>query len=239
MTDQQRPAIAYRRVSTGEQALSIDAQLPRIAEYVAIHGYELVAVYTDNGVSGGQYPSDREQCGKALADLHAGKADTLICTTHDRLSRSLDVLTLYRELAAAGVTVRFTDEPDPTLETPEDFLTLAVKHAVAEYTLLKISDQTRKALAERKRQGMRLGRPTSAATQAAIPVAVPLREQGATLQDIADLLNDDGYRTARGKPFTTSTVRNVLRTHELDESARRRRHEHRPTGEDVDTGAIR
>ena len=102
-----------------------------------------------------------------------------------------------------------------------------VAHLVAEYTAARIGAATKAALADRKRRGARLGRPVSPATASVAAEAVTLRRQGATLEDIADVLNASGRRTASGKPWSVSTVRNALRSAELDAEA----DAHRPTME--------
>ena len=100
-----------------------------------------------------------------------------------------------------------------------------VAHLVAEYTAARIGAATRVALADRKRRGVRLGRPVSAATAAVAAEAVTLRRQGGTLKDVAEVLNSAGHTTATGKPWSVSTVRNALRSAELDAEAEA----HRPT----------
>ena len=46
-------AIGYSRVSTDDQALSVDAQRARLERWCAERHMELVAVYEDIGISGG------------------------------------------------------------------------------------------------------------------------------------------------------------------------------------------
>src|SRR5439155_13324110 len=79
-----------------------------------------------------------------------------------------------------------------------------------------IGERTKAGLAEAKRRGVRLGRPRSL-PDAVVQRIVTERQQGASLQAIADRLTDDGIAGAQGgRRWYASTVRAVL------QSARRR-----------------
>jgi hypothetical protein len=79
---------------------------------------------------------------------------------------------------------------------------------------------TREALAERKRQGMRLGRPSKVPYEVRRRIA-ELRVRGFTLQAIANELNAASEPTASGRTgcWGTSSVQSALATHALDREA--------------------
>ena len=69
--------VGYARVSTDEQAtsgLGLDAPEAAIRAEVDRRGWELVAVVTDGGVSGGKAPADRPRFAQVLEMLATGKA---------------------------------------------------------------------------------------------------------------------------------------------------------------------
>ncbi|HEV7254693.1 MAG TPA: recombinase family protein [Mesorhizobium sp.] len=109
--------------------------------------------------------------------------------------------------------------------------------ALAEKERRLISERTRAALARRKRQGTRLGNPTSPAEAAAKGRQVSQQEAEAfarsvlliiravqrsgttSLRGIASAQNVRGIRTARGGTWQVSNVRNVLKRAQLLDGA--------------------
>lgn len=71
--------------------------------------------------------------------------------------------------------------------------------------------RTKDALAERKRQGVVLGGRRHITSDEAAAKVVLLRNDGLTLQQVADRLNADEVPTALGGRWHASTVRSVLR----------------------------
>src|SRR5207248_9344249 len=76
----------------------------------------------------------------------------------------------------------------------------AMAHVLATFAQFErrlIGQRTREALAVKKRQGVRLGRPQSIAPTLARRIR-SLRSRGMTLQAICDKLNSEGVPTPRG-----------------------------------------
>ena len=74
----------------------------------------------------------------------------------------------------------------------------------------RISERTREALAVKRAQGVRLGRPSALPAEIAARI-VTERESGSSLRLIADGLTRDGIATAQGgRAWHASTVRKVL-----------------------------
>jgi DNA invertase Pin-like site-specific DNA recombinase len=83
----------------------------------------------------------------------------------------------------------------------------------------RIAERTREALAAKKRQGERLGRP-SGLPQRVLRWIEERRNGGASLQRIADELTDRGVPTSAGRPrWHAATVRQALLTIGLDREA--------------------
>jgi DNA invertase Pin-like site-specific DNA recombinase len=214
-------AAAYLRVSTGEQADSgagLQAQLATVTAAAAARGWELVAVFTDAGVSGSVPAERRPELSAALELLDTGGADLLVTAKGDRLARSVVGLTglLERVKRSAWSLVVLDTDVDTTTATGQ--LVAQLMGCVAEWERNVIAERTRAALAARKAAGMRLGRPVTMPAETRAQVA-ELRERGLTLQQVADQLTADGVPTARGGRWYPSTVAGVLRSLKLDSEA--------------------
>ena len=152
--------IGYVRVSTDEQAVSglgLTAQRQAIEAEAQRRGLPLVAVHEDAGISGKSLA--RPGLTDALADLDAGRGTVLIVSKLDRLSRSVHDATgllLRAERAGWGI-VALDANVDTT--TPQGAAMTQVLAVFAELERRLIGQRTRDALAVRKAQGVKLGRP--------------------------------------------------------------------------------
>lgn len=208
--------IAYYRVSTdrqGRSGLGLDAQRAAVAAYVAGQG-ELAAEFTE--VESGKRHDNRPQLAAALVACRKQKA-ILVIARLDRLARNVHFISGLMESKVEFVAV---DIPDANR------FTLHMMAAFAEHEREMISQRTKDALAVVKARGTKLGNPRPAAAAALAAAAVSrkadifagplrpmletMRQQGKTLQAIADELNTRGIKTARGNMWQPQTVKNVL-----------------------------
>lgn len=84
--------------------------------------------------------------------------------------------------------------------------------SLAEYERELIGQRTREALAIKKQQGVRLGRPSTLKPQVLKRIKRE-RAGGLTLQAISDGLNADGVPTGQGgSEWRPSSIRAVLKT---------------------------
>lgn len=221
-------AVLYVRVSTAQQAgegHSLDAQRDRLAEYATAHGLHVVELIEDGGESGADL--DRPGFARVLELVAAGAVDVLIATKADRIARSLrDLLNLVAELDRHGVAITLADEDFDTA-TPAGELTVQIRGAVAQYERALIRQRTREGLAAAKRKGIRLGKPPVGFTVTGGELApraddpryllglraLAMRDEGATLQQIADTFTAEGITSPLGRPYLPTTVRTLLKGH--------------------------
>jgi DNA invertase Pin-like site-specific DNA recombinase len=228
--------ISYIRVSTDKQArsgLGLEAQETAIRRYLEGCGGTLLEEYRE-AESGKR--SDRPELRKAL-DRCKELGATLLIAKLDRLARNVHFISGLME---SGVDFVACDMP-----TKNRFM-LHVYAAMGEEEGRLISERTRAGLAERRRKGLPLGSaarvgPMTAAMEAAwfrcmetrrTQMAEVAREfldlvgkqvqtlysEGWTLQQVADRMNNQGYRTARGARWTRVQVMRVLRQLGVDTS---------------------
>ena len=173
-------AVAYTRASTEEQAtsgLGLAAQRATIATAVLGKGGTIVA----------------------------GTADTLVVAKLDRLGRSAyDVLGIAQRAEREGWALVVLDLGLDTT-TPVGRFTLTILAGVAQLERDLIRQRTREALAAKKARGERVGRPPELDPEVVARV-LHLR-QTMTLREVADVLNHEGVPSARGGPWSASTVR--------------------------------
>jgi len=220
--------IVYYRVSTPKQdkrkgseirftGLGLEAQRTMVARFPK--NGPVLQEYTE--VETGKRV-DRPELLKAIAHAKATNSILLIAKL-DRLARNV---AFTANLMDSDVEFICCDHPSATR------LTLHILAAVAEEESRLISERTKAALAEAKKQGVKLGsaRPghwdgkergwkkavaaakekSKRAMAAQYEILVPiLREQraaGQTMAQIRDWLNERGFKTTRKMPFTEGRV---------------------------------
>lgn len=201
----------YVRVSTAGQGLSVERQGHAInAE--AIRRRVQVCVHADNGSSGRLPPDRRPGLREVLAELQQGRADGLIVAKLDRLGRSVaDVADVVDRAMAQGWSLVVLD-PALDLTTAAGRLTAHVLGAVAEMEAELVAERTAAIVEMKREQGKSLGGRPSQLPDNVVGRIVAEREQGATLQAIADGLNADGIPTGQGgAEWRPSSVAAVLK----------------------------
>ena len=204
-------ALAYVRVSTSEQAeqgASLAAQEAALVEAAERKGYR-VEVVREEGKSGKSL-SGRPAMTSALARLKAGEASALYAQRLDRLSRSVSDFAHLLDLAKKqGWAVAVLDA-DVDTTTPSGELLVNILASAAQYERRIIQARTRDALAQRRREGVRLGRPSLLPSHLVSRITSQ-RAEGLSLRAIAEGLNGEGVPTAhKGAKWHASTVSKVL-----------------------------
>lgn len=211
--------IGYIRVSTEGQAtegVSLEAQRQRIAQWCELNEGELEHIYEDAGISG---KTVNQRPGLLAALAAATKGKVLVVYSFSRLARSTrDMLDIADRLTVAKADlVSISERFDTT--TAAGKLMFRMLAVLAEFERDIISERTKAALAVRKAQGVKLGSPRPRAGGAVLTARARKRDMpllkaagtAGTLAERAARLNAAGHRTARGKPFTASTVLRMLR----------------------------
>ena len=208
--------VTYYRVSTAKQGhsgLGLAAQQSAAQQFARSQDGVIVEAFTD--VESGK-KDDRRQLEAAIARCKAGGYVLLIAKL-DRLSRNVGFIFQLRD---SGVAFQAADMPEANT------LTIGILATLAQHERELISERTKKALAEKKRQGHRLGKPenltdearslgrqvrklnaqTHPANTRAAELARLYRSLGYTWEAIADRLNAMNLTTRYGKHYRASTV---------------------------------
>jgi DNA invertase Pin-like site-specific DNA recombinase len=215
-----KQAVQYRRVSTSEQGksgLGLDAQANTIANFCKAEGLEVVAEFQD--VASGKLPlTGRPGLTAALAKA-AKLGCPVVVSKLDRLSRDVAFISGLMSRGVPFIVAELGVDTDPFI--------LHLFAALSEKERNLISQRTKEALAQKKRDGVKLGNRMNiaeaqakggAATRAVclefsarmIPTVKALIDGGKSLNAIAAQLNNTGTPTMRGGRWTAKAVSRVV-----------------------------
>ncbi len=210
--------ITYYRVSTskqGESGLGLKAQ--KEAVNIFLKGVDPIAEFTD--IESGKNNQRPELLKAITACLEC--SGTLLIAKLDRLSRNVAFIS---KLMETGVKFVCCDMPDATN------LTIHIFAALAQWERERISTRTKEALKQVVLNGKKLGSPQNLTQEARLKgvlrikslaseninnkrakeTAIALKENGLNLLQIADRLNNNGFKTSRNKSFKAESVRRLL-----------------------------
>jgi DNA invertase Pin-like site-specific DNA recombinase len=217
--------VPYRRTSTNDQRLGIEAQDSTINRIAAERACEVVRVFTEHE-SGGN--NDRPELDKAIRHARRVGAALLVAKL-DRLARDSQFL---MRLYDGDVPIIFGDLPEIDGSAASRMI-VQVMASVAEFERRRIGERTKEALQALKAKGVKLGTPGNLDHAGRIrgshkaanlrsakaidhmadvaEIALPMRAQGRSLRAIARYLNDEAYTTRMGTSWTSVQVLRVLK----------------------------
>ena len=211
--------ICYYRVSTkaqGRSGLGLGDQRSIVNRYLRDDD-KLLLEFTE--VESGK-KGDRPKLQEAIRACQQQGAKLLIAKL-DRLSRNVAFVMTLRDSSVDFVAC---DLPDANT------LTVGMMVTFAQYEAERTSDRTRAALAQKKAQGFKLGKPENLTLEAinkgeairvtnalthkanvqATELATLYRNKGMTYAQIANKLNQTHYQTRRNKQFDGKAVYRLL-----------------------------
>jgi len=204
-------ALAYVRVSTVDQAeegASLAAQTAALTAEAERRGWA-VEIVTEAGKSAKSL-NGRPALAEALDRLDRGEARYLLCVRLDRLSRSVaDFASLIERARRKGWGL-VLQSPALDLSDPAGEFTANVLASAAQYERRLISARTREGMAQRKAEGVHLGRKADAAMFPTYRRILALHSTGESYNAIAKALDAEGIPTARGGRWAAATVRAVV-----------------------------
>ena len=218
--------VAYLRVSTQKQGysgLGLEAQREIIHNY--LHDTIPISEYVE--VESGR-KSDRPKLKEALSQCRKEGA-ILIVAKLDRLARSVSFLS---SLLESDVEIVFCDFPQ------ENKMVLHIISAISQYEAELTAARTKAALQAKKARGFRLGNPehlldkheeaiqnsiktckakadSNPNNKRAIALLRTLVKEEHTYQEMAEILNREGFVSSHGCSFTKSTVYKLIKRNNL------------------------
>jgi len=205
--------VAYCRVSTEEQVVSglgLRAQREAIQRECQGRGLDLISLHEDAGISAKTLK--RPALEAALVELDSGNGSVLMVAKLDRLTRSVhDATGLMAKAEQSGWGLVALDAPVDTT-TPQGAAMAQVLAVFAELERRLIGERTKAALAVRRAQGVRLGRPQTLTLELRKRI-LSMRQGGMTLASIASELNRDCVPTSQGgAKWWPATIRAIIQS---------------------------
>ena len=150
----------YARVSTRDKGQDPEHQLHQLREFAERHG-TIYKVFVEE-VSGSK--SDRSKFKLMLLEAYQKKFDMVVFWRLDRFSRegALPTLKYLKELRDHGVNYKSFTEPYLDSLGPFGDVIVSMLATIAAQDLIKVSENTKAALAKKKAAGVKLGAPVKA-----------------------------------------------------------------------------
>jgi DNA invertase Pin-like site-specific DNA recombinase len=210
--------VAYYRVSTqkqGQSGLGLQAQREAVAQYLNGGDWQLLAEFTEVETGKGSNAlAKRPQLQQAIAYSKKHRA-TLLIAKLDRLARNVHFVSSLME---SKVDFLCCDMPSATP------LTIHILAAVAEDEAKRISQRTKAALEQAKKNGVKLGNPQLAKTlnaprieranefaESMRPILSALKASGMTQRVMVEELNAKGIASARGGRWSLIQLQRTLK----------------------------
>jgi site-specific DNA recombinase len=216
-------AVIYLRISEDrtDQRAGVTRQREDCERRARERGWTVVAVTEDNDTSAA---GKRKRPGfdTMLDHLSTGRAQIVIAWSLDRLQRNrADEVRLYELCKDRGVTISLVNGADLDFTTAGGRLVADQLSSVARYEIELKADRQRRAQAQAAAAGRRVGgrRPfgyeqdgiTVREDEAgAVYAGCQALLAGESLAEVARMWNDKGHKTGQDRPFTRSSVCDVL-----------------------------
>ena len=220
--------VAYLRVSTqrqGYSGLGLEAQREIIQNYLG----DTKPIFEFTEVESGRKTDKGRPKLKEALSLCRTYGAKLIVAKLDRLARNVSFLSALLE---SDVEIVFCDFPQANK------MVLHILASISQYEAELISTRTKQALAAKKARGCKLGNPEhlmnkhkeaiaksnetnrkkaeeNPNNKRAIAMLRILVEQGKTLSEMTNILNNEGFVTSQGHEFRVSQLSVLLKRYNL------------------------
>lgn len=228
---QSRPAIAYIRVSTVEQAddgVSLDQQRAALQAYATLRGFDLLDIVVDAGVSAGKPMAARDGGRRVLDLVRRGQVAAVLAFKLDRLFRDAsDCLAVVAGWDRRGVALHLVDLGGQALDSSSAMgrFFLTVMAGAAELERNQLRERTAAAMQHKiSRREYTGGEPPYGwrvsddginlvehrAEQSLMSTARELRDAGLSLRKIGARLTEQGLLPRSGGAWHAVTVRGLV-----------------------------
>ena len=223
MGDNMLRVACYGRYSTAlQREESISAQLRAMKKYCEDNGWTIIKCYFDRACSGST--DKRPQFQQMIADSDNHEFDIVLVHQLSRFARSRYDSNIYKnKLRRNGV--RLCSVLEHIDDSPESILLEGLLEAINEFYVANIARESMKGMKENAYKALHNGGCPGLGYNVDETKHLVINEEeaeivamifgmyiaGYSCRCIAALLNEDGYRTKAGNPFTVCSVRTIVR----------------------------
>lgn len=218
-----KTAIGYTRISKSEaKSVSLTYQESEIKKTAKANGYTLVGILTDDGISG-KSMSNRPSFQNVLNMVNNRTVDAIIVFKSDRISRNGLENLMFESLLTQKRISYISCSEGILCDATEDPLLKYIRSGLNERERLIISLRTKTALQTKKEAGFALGQPKygqsiingqtvqNSSETSIVKRSNELHSLGFSTRQIADILNQEGFKTRRGSAFRQTQVVRILK----------------------------
>lgn len=171
----------YARVSTCQQ--TTENQIQALKEVAERAGYQIVKIYSDDGISGSKGREDRPALNQLMKDAVNRQFEMVMCWSIDRLGRSItNLIEIMNELNELKIDMFFSQQSIDT-QTSSGRMIFGIFSSLASFEREMIRDRVKAGLDRARKNGVKLGRPTVVNDGIKSAVLV-LREKGLGIREI-------------------------------------------------------
>ena len=217
-------AVAYLRISKNEsKSVSLEYQLAEVQKAAANHGYRIVKVELDNGISG-KAMANRPGIQNVINLVNLKEIDAVVCYKSDRISRNGIESIQFEALLSANHVVYLSVVEGVIGDSHEDPLMAFLRGGLNQRERMIISIRTKAALQRKREKGERLGGGIkygqsvvsgnivqNTSEMAIVTRCRELQGLGYSIRKITVALNTEGFKPRRGTQFHKTTIANILK----------------------------
>ena len=235
--DNRQVAVYVRKSKITESGKSIEIQKEKCIA-LACATFDVaesdIIIYEDEGKSG--FYADRPMYKQMLRDIEANKIRAVVCYKIDRISRrTIDLLNLVQQMDQKGIAFVSVSDREIDTSSRTGKIMIALLSAIAEFERDIIAERITDNMYELAKEGRWLGgetplgyyskkeRLTVGGRKTTINHLEPVADEQRAVKRLFELflqkgsyhaafttLNSEGFKTKKGKDFTSIAVKNIL-----------------------------
>lgn len=175
----------YVRVSTERQ--TTENQIQALREIADRSGYQIVKIYSDDGISGSKGRENRPALNQMMRDAVSREFEIVMCWSIDRLGRSIThLIEIMNELNELKIDMFFSQQSIDT-QTASGRMIFGIFSSLAGFERELIRERVMAGIDRARKNGVKLGRP-SVMNDGIRHAAIALKEKGVGVREICKKL---------------------------------------------------